>query len=1092
MKQRLIVCTVMALTIGPLYAQTEEAVDERAFPEPVFERMEASALDRSEIDALLYEALNNVLDEDYSLAIPKLERVIEERPTAVPAWEALGWTYWKLGRRDDAMQLWHDLQVLNPDLPQAYNLLGMAATAQDDLEAAIRYYRDSLRLNPDQFQTRLSLARIYRWRGQIDESIEKLDALLNEDPDRTDVRLELARALLQNWRYEEARPHWEIILASSPEHIPYQVALATTLLNIGEREQAIELIRAVLAEEPDHVEALTLLADAQEYGDNPPTAIPTLRQLAHLTEDPEDLHALSTRLVRLYVRLNKLDDKEHALDAAILVAHDMVDADPANTDTRLLLGELYSMNKQFGQAEEHLLYVLENMNPQNQRAHRGLFEVYLGQRDHGKAWEQFEIIAAFNPHDPYLHYRRARYEAGRGRYYEAFEALDELELAGRRGAVAVLLYHAISPSDWNATPSVRRLREQILALQEAGYRFITPDQLQEYFDSLPEPDPKDDTPVERVVMITFDDALRSSMQYGTQVAEELGVPMTQFVITGFTDRGDPYVSTWEELKAYQQTGHWSFQSQLYLAEQRSPINEEGAIGMPLANRLWLPLEQRLETNEEFIARVQADYQRSKELLHQHLDAPGTAVAMAYPLGELGQETYSNMEQAIPVNLGAAAEHFQWGFIQSPFGYAVKGNHSYLQQRHELHRSAEGLEALAHVIENHPVFLAGRMRAEFAALQGKTRLAKRSLKALEEQGYPEPSLERVETYVSERMARRFATPAAAERAEKGTFDFALSDPYLGARTRYFKDNIGRRNWFTSFIGGLNITPRLTLEGYAGAGVLKQNTAQPFEDGEPQPNVNLTVDETHIGLRGSYVFTDTTMLSLEGGQRDFSGDADNQETVFAAEGFFRPFTSLDTYFRYENDVVESARSARDGVTHDMLAGHGILHALDWWDIWLSGVQYDFSDGNDRTHLTLVSQWQVWEPWGLHLGGRYGYVTSDRDELDYWTPYKLHRYYLEALLRKNYLKVYYNIGARFGIGRQSVRPEAQAAFDELVERARRQQFDPGEAPEEDWESILGLFASTRIKFENNWEINGEISYNKLPDYNEWNINGGIKYRF
>ena len=1061
-------------------------------PTPTFERITDDEADTD----LLYEALEDVIDEQYERAIPKLERVLEEDPNAMPAWEALGWSYWHVGRRDAAIRLWQELLTLNPQSAKAHNLLAMAATAEDDLERGIRHYRKSLEIDPDQFAPRYALARISRWQGDMDAAVALADPLLQEDPDRLDVRLELARALLQNWQFAEALPHWEAIHAAAPDYTPYQVALASARLNTDDVEGATALLRAVLNKESENEDALTLVADKREYGDRPARAIPVLRRLIDVTEDPRELHARRTRLVRLYVRLHRRDPQENPLDDAIRITEEMVEADPRNADTRMLLGELYSMNRQFAEAEEHLLYVLEHMNPQNQRAHRGLFEVYVGWREHKKAWEQFEAIQAFNPDDPYLYYRLARYEAGRGHFYNAFQALDELERRGRQGAVAVLLYHAISPSDWTSTPSVRRVREQIAALQAAGFQFITPEELPAYLaQAAAEPlEEGDFESIPRVAMVTFDDALRSSMKHGTAVAEELDLRFTQFVITGFTERGDPFVSSWDELQDWQRTGRWSFHSQLYLSEDRRPLTEDGYLGRPLANRLWLPEQNRLETPEEFAERLAFDYPHSQTLLRRYLGGDeGVGTAIAYPFGEIGQENESNMPNAIRLNLATAAAHFDTGYIQSPFGYAVTGDNPHLYQRHELHRSAEGEEALAQVLENHPVLLAERMRAEFSALAGKVYGARRALRNLEEAGYPEPSQEAAETYVKERMARRFAAPTAAEEARRGSFEIELRDPYVGANMRYFRDNLGRRNWFQQLQGGLNITPRLTVEARGGRGRLKQDTRQPAVNGIPQPRLNLRVDERHLGLRGAYVLHDRALLAAEGTERSFSKDADWDLFAYAFEGFFKPFVILDTFIRYERDAVESAFSVTEEIYHEMLAANGILKIRDWWDLWLAGVWFDFSDGNDRTHYTLASQWLVWERVGLHLGLRYSYATSEEERLDYWTPYQLHRYYVEAVLREHYLRTYYNAGIRVGVGRQSRRPEARAAFAESVERARRLQFDPGEEPASDgWEPILGLYASTRIRFRHHWTVTGEIAHNRLPDYNEWHMNAGVAYRF
>lgn len=1084
---------LISLIVGPVwwaFAETAETLDD--LPPPVFERI----ADEEVGSELLYEALEDVIDEDYERAIPKLERVLEENPNALPAWEALGWSYWHLGRRDDAIRLWRDLLTLNPNSAKAHNLLAMAATAEDDLETGIQHYRASLNLDPDQFTPRLALTRIYRWQGNTTASVALAKPLLAEDPDRLDVRLELARALLQDWRFAEALPHWEIIHGFAPDHTPYQLALANARLNTDDVTGAAELLRAVLEKDRDNEDALVLVADKREYGEQPARAVPVLRRLIRVTEDPVSLHMYRTRLVRLYVRLYRLDPREHPLDDAIRISQDMVEADPRNADSRLLLGELYSMNRQFAEAEEPFLYVLEHMNPRNQRAHRGLFEVYLAWRENAKAWEQFEAIQEFNPDDPYLYYRLARYEAGRGNFYNAFQALDELERRGRYGAVAVLLYHAISPSDWTALPSVRRLREQMSTLQEAGFTFITPEELPAYLaQTAAQPLEEDDfESIPRVVMITFDDALRSSMEYGTEVAEDLDLRFAQFVITGFADQEDAAVSSWDELREWQRSGRWSFHSQLYLGEERRPIADDGYLGRQLANRLWLSSQNRMETPEEFGERLAIEYAHSRELLRRNMGSnEGVGQAVAYPFGEIGQENESNMPSAIEVNRALAAAHYDMGFVQRPFGFAVAGDNPHFYQRRELHRSATGEEALAQVMENHPVLLAERTRAELSALAGKVYRARRALRNLEAAGYPEPSQTAVETYVKERMARRFAAPTAAEEARRGSFEIELRDPYVGANMRYFRDNLVRRNWFQQLQGGLNVTPRLTVEARGGWGLLKQNTRVPPEGGIPQSRLNLRVDETHLGLRGAYVLHDRALLVAEGTQRSFSRDADWDLFAYGLEAYLKPFVILDTFVRYERDAVESAVSVRDQVYHELLAAHGIIKVRDWWDFWLSGAWYDFSDDNDRTHYTLVSQWLVWERTGLHLGLRYSYATSDEERRDYWTPYRLHRYFVEGVFRQHYMRVYYNVGMRVGVGRQSRRPEARAAFAESVERARRLRFDPGEEPGNDgWEPVLGLYATTRIRLKHHWTLNGEIAHNRLPNYNEWHMNAGIAYRF
>ena len=58
---------------------------------------------------------------------------------------------------------------------------------------------------------------------------------------------------------------------------------------------------------------------------------------------------------------------------------------------------------------------------------------------------------------------------------------EELEAMGRRGAVAVLLYHGLSSSENGEVLPVARLREQLAGLKQAGFRFIAAHELPAYF-----------------------------------------------------------------------------------------------------------------------------------------------------------------------------------------------------------------------------------------------------------------------------------------------------------------------------------------------------------------------------------------------------------------------------------------------------------------------------------------------------------------------------------------------------------------------------------------------------------------------------------
>jgi len=1100
----LIICTFTAAADSP----SAPRLPEKNLPGPVGTNA-AEAVVQSPANRLYYEANQSMIVSNWTDAIPKLKKAVQLDPTLFPAWEQLGWCYWKNGQRDETFRLWETLRRLNPDLPAAYNLLGRAYTADGQEAKAVEAFRISLQLDPDQDATQFSMARLDRWKGRYDDSISILQDQLDREPGRADVRLELARAYLNNWQFDEALPLWEQ-LAVERGDAESQIALAECRLKTGDPESAREMAEQLLSDDPDHPAALLLMADLSEYSDRPADARPYLRRLIATTDSLPARQKLRMRLILLIVRLNNEWPLDYTLNEAINQAKEFLKDDPKNVDAILLLGELLMMDHKFTAAEDKFQIVLRDFNPANQRAHRGLFETYTADRKFNKAEKELRAIESFNPRDPYLHYLRAKYEASRGHFSRAYRALDQLEAAGQNGAVLVLLYHGLSNSEWTEVPSVRLFRSQLLALQEAGFRFIAPDDLPDYFASLestPQDTPTNETP-DRVAIVTFDDARLDSFRLATPVMQELGIPMAMHVPIGNIVRSDPFLASWKQLADYRDQG-WILGSHLYEASTPVAGDADGTPIRPLASRIWLPDENRMETSDEFRQRIQQEYTLSRDLMQAHLEV--TPDFLAYPMGDIGQETWGNEPDAMWINLQAAATNYQIGFLQSSFGYTIASDNPLLYQRRELGRYLAASNTADSVLKTHPVFLARVSRAQLATLEGKHYMATRIVDQLDQDQYPKTSLSEIAHYSRSKLSRKFAAPPIVENVRKGPLNLNISEPYVGVRGDYFSDSLERSSYHVFGFGGLNLTPNIVIEGFAGYGQIKQG-----RDDLGGTNIlqEVSVDETDVGVKGSFTFPGGNMIAADYMLRRFDAPVDEDVSTYGVEGQLKPFLPLDLAARYEHNVEPSARTLlRDIVTYDLWMANGVFSLRDWWDLWGSGQYYTFSDNNNRVHGSVASQWLLWEPIGLHFGLRYAYASSDEEREDYWTPYELHRFYLELALRRTYLRTYYSLKGRAGIGKQAVRPEAEerhqaqlADANEQVARATREHWPKADynaavayrnelladPPEEEWKPVYGVSASIRSKLGKHWELHGEASFNKVTDYDELNLFGDITFRF
>ncbi len=1060
--------------------------------------------------AMMYDGMINAQDGQYDQAIPKLEWAIAEDPTLIGAWETLGWSYWHVGRAADAKVLWENLRALIPDEPQVYRWLASLATERRAFDEAVALLQKSLDLDPDQFEARLDLARVFLWRGRLGDAIRMARALLDEDPDRLDVALELARALQYAWRYAETLPLWNRLLEVAPDVTEYRLGAARALLHAGERKQAVEIASTVLEVEPDNVQALTIMADDAEYGARPQNARPYLYRAIASTNDAEERDLLRRRLVALLLRLRHGQPLLYPLEEPIRLSRDRVRDEAMNSDAQLVLGELLLMNRHYEDSEAVFYRVLRELNVNNLRALRGLFEIAMARFRFDEARGFLERIRAFNPDDPYLLSDEAMLYARHGDFARAHQAVDKLEQIGGQGAAAVLSYRMLSPSEIGPAMPVARFHEHLKALRAAGYQFITTDELPGYLERVSGfPDRVAGIAPTRAVVVTFDDALDYAMQLATPIARQMGLVFTQFIPVGAVDDADPLVASWEALRQWQRGGQWHYGSLLMRAQDVARVFRSGAPLPPLANRIWREDLSRLENVEEFDLRLEGEYAQSREIIERKIGRPLDAVA--YPFGDIGQESVANEPSAIAANLAKSQRHYATGFIVRNQGHAVRGDNPSLYGRYEPAPWMSGEAVVRHLIGQHPVFLAQRLRLEFATFEGRRGLARQTLENMERSGYPPEEIDRLKAFVKARLARKFDMPHVVDDVRKGPWSLQIENPYVGVAGLYFADSLDGESRHFEGLGGLHLTPNMTLRARAGIGWHTQpavvtNLAVPL-------GPDIEIRETYAALAASAVLPYRSVLSWELGRRDFFDDADWTLWRYALALNLRPVDAIDMKLEYDHDAGPGARALRRELTYDRIAAHGVWSPSDRWDVWGSGQQFEFSDGNRRTHWHVLPMVLLWRPPGLRVGLRYAESTSSKEDIDYWTPYKQQSVHLEAGFRGTWRRQYYNLIGRVGQAREGIRPRAQqehadllATYEDLLQRAqrgrwgRRAQDDiqrevdnlRANPPESEWETVYGVDASWGLRWSAHWELTGQFSYDKSPRYNETRAGAGLTYRW
>jgi arylsulfatase A-like enzyme/Tfp pilus assembly protein PilF len=200
---------------------------------------------------------------------------------------------------------------------------------------------------------RMGLA--YTMVDSLDKAVAHLNAAIEEFPENVDAHVYLGLAYRNMLNYEQAREKCEDALDIKPLHIRAHLALTDILLL-----------------QEDSVAARSVLDEAFAIG--------------RLT--PIELEWGS----RLWDRLGA---RERAIDARLTI----MALDPTNIPSRLLLGEDYLLNEDYGAAFSYLEPLAGDMDDGDSlatRAYYGLGRCYYNQGDLEKATEAFQKVIALD------------------------------------------------------------------------------------------------------------------------------------------------------------------------------------------------------------------------------------------------------------------------------------------------------------------------------------------------------------------------------------------------------------------------------------------------------------------------------------------------------------------------------------------------------------------------------------------------------------------------------------------------------------------------------------------------------------------------
>jgi len=155
------------------------------------------------------------------------------------------------GRSDETIAVLNAVVAEDPEVIDAWFMLGNEYTALGRLDEAVAHYQRALALKPDYDIAVINMANAYRKMGRDEEAAVGYERFLQLDPKNAQVRFELGRLLADHDRLEAAEKEIRRALDLEPEMAAAQSVLGVIQFKRGDAAGGLRTIRRALEIKPD-------------------------------------------------------------------------------------------------------------------------------------------------------------------------------------------------------------------------------------------------------------------------------------------------------------------------------------------------------------------------------------------------------------------------------------------------------------------------------------------------------------------------------------------------------------------------------------------------------------------------------------------------------------------------------------------------------------------------------------------------------------------------------------------------------------------------------------------------------------------------
>lgn len=964
-----------------------------------------------EYDAHLGRARLFTAQQDYKAAEAEIKAVLGRSPSDIKANFALVENLVAQGRGEEAAPLLRPLVERDPSAKNLSRMGTILADLDRDDESAY-YFEKSVQLDPEDAAAVVGLAHVYWNRHAYDQSIALLQRYLSTHLDNDVVRARLAEHASAASNWELAERELRTLVNKHPDDSKWQIKLASLLHHAGRHEDATKIATEVLTKEPDKIVAVGLLADDAVFSGDLENAVFWTKRLTAIEPTPDRF----TRLAKLRMELGERMVKEGKQDAAMIqyraAEQELRQAnalDPIKSMASVDIVRVLRLQGRLADATALGEQLYANY-PKSADVIKELAISYKEQGNYLAARSMLEQNMPFFPNSSALKQSLAELTYDAGEKDTAFNILNKIKEVPER-TVPVLLYHGISVSERQDTVPAKSFRDQMLALKKDGYQAITPAQLRSFFeDGKPLP--------AKPILITFDDARADSFKYADPVLTETGFKATMFVPVGDVAMHQPYAAVWPTIRKMYATGRWDMQCHGADAQHYVPVNAKGDEGHFLANRMWINEAGRLETNEEYKARIEHDLLACKETMAREL--PGIQIfAFAFPYGDQGHRSLSNAPDAFNINQSVVKKHFKLAFNVDNTYLPTGATPKFILPRFEVPRTYSGQDLVHQLKTIDPEMSTTYKLARLDMESGHYKQALESYGKLADKGVIDNAdflltSGKILTWSGDHAgAREQLEKAAALRFDDAAIQkqIAVLDNRLRPSTQvsgqYFEDN-NRRSYFS-------LSPSVQYPVSDGLSLAAYYKYLDFDQKLDDTTSVPAPGEQHFQVTGNqfegrlnYELGARSLLSLSAGVADFSGDTSSALGTKKSGSVF-PLGSarletgvsdrVDLSIGVDHTYVNTAGAIVEDLAFTRFRGGTDIKLSDPLNLNVNYSYFDYTDNNQRHRTEVELDAKVWDDPGVTVGAQFIHDDTQKTDPLFWTPQNYLSFSAPVTLKKNW---------------------------------------------------------------------------------------------